>query len=276
MDLVREYLGVGFKEAVQWFRVNFISTDQTAIDNEVNYINTPTHGDHKEISAVDIEIYNQFIKTCGTIGDLSRQYLRERGLSNFIIDEYHITNAKQETDIQLKKSFNMNELLCSGLYRISTRTHEPYFTFFNHKLLFPFYYMEDVVYIQGRKIGNTKLKYKNLPKELIFPYNANILTHPDIYKENVLICEGIIDTLSLLEKGINAIGIIGANNFKREWVGLFEPYEVNPVIALDEDSAGDNGAQSLANICNRTLSRIYPSEFGTGKDWNDLVSRRIE
>ena len=276
IDLDREYFGVEFKEAIQWFRVNFIATDQTTTDPDINYINTPVNDDHHKICVTDIEIYTQIIKICGTIGDSFRRYLRERGLSDFIIDVLHITSVKQETGIQLQELFNMNELICSGLYRISTRTHKPYFTFFNHKLLFPFYYMEDVVYLHGRRSGNTKLKYINLPKELIFPYNVNILTHSDIYKANVLICEGIIDTLSLLDKNINSIAIIGSNNFKREWVGLFDLYEVNPVIALDEDSEGDKGAQSLANIFNRSLIRVLPSKFGTGKDWNDLVSRRIE
>jgi len=58
---------------------------------------------------MDIEIYSQFIKICGTIGDPFRQYLRKRGLSNFIIDEFHITSVKQEIDIQLKEIFNVNE-----------------------------------------------------------------------------------------------------------------------------------------------------------------------
>jgi len=47
IDLVREYLGVEFKEVIQWFRVNFIATDQTTTDPDVNYINTPVNGDNQ-------------------------------------------------------------------------------------------------------------------------------------------------------------------------------------------------------------------------------------
>jgi len=270
IDLVIECLRVEFNEALRWFSENFKVSDV-----ELGHPNISENNDSKKITVADIEIYNRFIKLSGTLDKQYRQYLKNRGLSDFIIDQFGLSNVKMDAVKKLRQNFSIDELLHSGLFRKKNKTNQPYFTFFYHQLLFPFYYMDDIVYMQGRRIDDTNLRYKNLPKEIIFPYNANILTHPDISEENVLIVEGVIDTLTLLDKDIHAIGIIGAKNFKPEWVGFFDLYDVNPIIALDRDKSGDSGAQLLANIFKKSLSRVSPSEFGAGIDWNELVSERI-
>ena len=132
------------------------------------------------------------------------------------------------------------------------------------------FYEDDIVYIQGRTIEEAKPKYINLPKEIAYPYNVNLLLHPDIGGESVRICEGIIDTLTVLDAGDNAVGILGANNFKSKWVKLFDKYDVDPIIALDSDKPGDDGAETLANIFKRDMKRESPVN---SKDWNGSIKK---
>ena len=272
IDLVKEYLGIDFKETLNWFSSNFnFSNSEYNIQSNKEY-----HRNHSRLTPRDIEIYNDFIRLSGKIEGAYLQYLLDRKLSKFIIDEYKITNVKINVTEKLKQLYDIDALIDSGIFSVSRKNKQPYFTFKNHPIVFPFYYSDDVIFLQGRSINNQRIKYKNLPKEILFPYNVNILLHPDITYENVLITEGVIDTLSLLDKNINAVGIIGAKNFKKEWIDLFNIYEVNPVIALDEDQRFKESETKLPNIFNKPLDRIYPSDFGDGKDWNEILIQEIK
>ncbi len=255
IELIKEVTNCDFQEALNWIKYNFPSPGKycNKIDNT------------RSVSNKDIQIYNDFISLC----ELDQQhldYLQSRGLSNLSL-EYGVTSVTKHIGKELRKLYKIEDLIHSGLYS-TNRNNKPYFTFFNHTLIFPFRYYESVYFIQGRTIRkDIKPKYRNLSKEILYPYNVNILTHPDIWGEDILIAEGCIDTLSLLEKSYNAVGIIGAHNFKKGWVRLFTEYEVNPIIALDNDATGIIGAKKIMEHFNKNLTRV---ELAAG-DWNDSI-----
>jgi DNA primase len=267
IDLVKEYYGIDFKEALVWFEKHFYINPS----NKIREGTANIESDNKQVSPRDIEIYNDFIKLCGGVEGPYLRYLKNRGLSKFILKEYRISNVKSDAIQKIKRIYSVEDLINSGLFRLSTKTKELYFIFTHFPIVLPFLYSNDIVYLQFRSLNpKSGGRYKNLSKEVLFPYNVNILTHPDISGENVLIAEGVLDTLTLLDKGINAIGIIG-NNFKPQWVELFQIFDVNPVIALDEDMRGKRSEQIIANFFNKPISRVYPSDFGEGKDWNEII-----
>lgn len=92
------------------------------------------------------------------------------------------------------------------------------------------------------------------------------------YKDYVVICEGEIDCLTLLQSGINAVGSPGAGLFKKSWVKLFS--HVGKIyIAFDNDIAGIEGAKKLAEeyfSYKDTYNIFIPREKGA-KDINDLA-----
>ncbi len=92
------------------------------------------------------------------------------------------------------------------------------------------------------------------------------------YKDYVVICEGEIDCLTLLQSGINAVGSPGAGLFKESWVKLFS--HIGKIyIAFDNDIAGIEGARKLAGEFfgyRDTYNILIPRE-NQAKDINDLA-----
>lgn len=84
--------------------------------------------------------------------------------------------------------------------------------------------------------------------------------------EQVVVCEGEIDTLSAMSAGIKAIGLPGANVFHRAWVHLLDHVD-DLVIAFDGDAAGKDAAARLKGILPH--ARIEP--LPDGMDLNDIL-----
>jgi hypothetical protein len=83
--------------------------------------------------------------------------------------------------------------------------------------------------------------------------------------QQVWIAEGEFDTLSLLVAGTQAVGVLGAGNFRREWALLFESAEVT--IAFDPDQAGDTHADKLMALFANARRFRVPEPYGDLNDW---------
>lgn len=94
------------------------------------------------------------------------------------------------------------------------------------------------------------------------------------------ITEGIFDAMALTESGIHAISNITAGNYpsttlaqiKARMEDLGKPMP-RLVIALDSDHAGRKATDSLVARARQqgfNVSAAQSSEYGGGKDWNDL------
>jgi DNA primase len=90
----------------------------------------------------------------------------------------------------------------------------------------------------------------------------------------VYLCEGVVDTLTLLCRNISAVGIPGVSSFKTEWVPLFKGKNV--IISFDKDEAGRNGALvvqellSVAGIHNVIGGNLKLPEMFRMKEGNDI------
>jgi DNA primase len=117
--------------------------------------------------------------------------------------------------------------------------------YYRHKLLFPYLDPQGrPVYLQARAIEADAAGLKGpAPKELSMsgpiplPYNCRLL---DGEPGQIYLCEGVIDTLTLIEQGFPAVGIPGASNFKPAWADLFRNKSVH--VAFDPDAPGESGA----------------------------------
>jgi len=91
------------------------------------------------------------------------------------------------------------------------------------------------------------------------------------YADYVVITEGEIDCLTLLQFGINAVGSPGAGLFKASWKKFFSKTD-KLYIAFDNDPAGIEGARKLSEeIFERdTYNILIPRDRGT-KDINDML-----
>lgn len=98
---------------------------------------------------------------------------------------------------------------------------------------------------------------------------------------DVYLCEGEWDTIAMswllrtLEKKAIAIGVPGANTFKKEWIHLFEGRNVN--VVYDNDNAGENGQLVVKSRINGIAREIkylnWFDSFPKGCDIRDIVAK---
>lgn len=173
-----------------------------------------------------------------------RKYLNARGLTDAIIDAYKLGYGqfyrKQWITIPIKDIY--------GNY-----------TFFKLR--------QDPAY------GEDKITYpKGIEAQL---YDWEMITNDN---GPLVICEGEMDRLLLLSKGVSAItSTHGAGTFKEEWAdkvrGRSKIY-----VCFDNDEAGRKGAERVAKIVeNRGTTETYlvslPSEVGEAGDITDYFTK---
>lgn len=202
-------------------------------------------------------------------------YLESRGISSqtaACVRVSFITDPAA-TDRFLRSAFPLEQLVVAGLHCAPDPSrHKPAtFRFFRHRLLFPLLVADRPVFLQGRRLdGDARPKYLSTTGALPAPYNADLLRtlSPG---SRVLIAEGPIDTLTLLDRGYPAVGIFGVENFKSAWVPLFRDLDV--VLVLDADPAGRKGTARLASLFAAAGKRVRSVALPEGADVNAFFAR---
>lgn len=180
-------------------------------------------------------------------------YLTRRGIAFDAAQKAGVTyfprTAYARVMRKMRASFATDELIGSGLF--NARAH---LTFYQHRLLFPFYVAERVSYLQARAIGSRiEQRWHNLRGAIPSLYNADMLN--DLTSNSIVyLVEGFTDTLTLLSHGFNAVGIVGANGLREEWTGKLARFQV--VCALDPDEAGRRAAARYAEMFERRALRL--------------------
>ena len=155
---------------------------------------------------------------------------------------------------------------CPDLERTGFFNAAGHLRYYRHKLLFPYYDLQGrPVYMQARAIdADAKPKELSMSGPIPIPYNIRLLNGEP---GQIYLCEGVIDTLTLLEQGFPSVGIPGAANFKPAWAALFRNKSVH--VAFDPDGPGESGAA-------KTIERLQAAGIEarrltppTGMDLND-------
>ena len=149
----------------------------------------------------------------------------------------------QEADKGMKERFNADILKQFGLLNKNGDLH-----FKDHRLIFPFRWKGEVVFLQGRNIAakDKQARFCNLSGNTPILYNADTLAEAQERAAPVFICEGATDTLTLLQAGRLAVGVIGTQGLKARWVEAFRGLKV--FFAFDSDEAGQEAAAKYARL----------------------------
>jgi DNA primase len=163
----------------------------------------------KHVSTVDkdkIDFYNDVSSMyTNHLKDTSLNYLLNRSLTLDVIKTIGIGFA---SGTSLRAEFSRSKLLKYGL--LSTNNKE----FFINRIVFPLTcYRGNIASFVGRYIGELNdyiPRYKNLECTI----NTLVLeNYVDLYSKDKLLCiaEGFVDTISLYQLGLQAVGILGVN-----------------------------------------------------------------
>lgn len=135
----------------------------------------------------------------------------------------------------------------------------------------------DLVDLKIYRLGG---KLMGTANRTTYLFNASLLveapvTHP------VYLCEGEWDTIAMnwllkrLEVKAIAVGVPGANTFKREWAPLFKDRDV--IVCYDNDEAGEQGEmlvkEKLQGHANSTVFLHWPQSLPSGFDIRDWIVR---
>lgn len=143
-----------------------------------------------------------------------REYLHKRGLTDAVINEYKLGYGqfyrKPWITIPIKDIY--------GNYSFFKLRQDPSF-------------------------GNDKITYPKGAEAQVYDWEN--LTKPNLL---LVICEGEMDRLLLLSKGVQAItSTHGAMTFKEEWVSKI-PKDTKVFICFDNDEAGKKGSERVAKM----------------------------
>lgn len=180
------------------------------------------------------------------------QYLNARGITDAVVDEYKLGWGK-----------------FYGKSWITIPIKDEYGSFRFFKLR------------QDPSAGNEKITYPKSTK--INPIEAQIYGWDMLQaeKERIVICEGELDRLALISKGIKAVtSTHGAMTFKEEWGETLKSIK-QIYICYDNDEAGKKGAERVAKIVVKMVEKggietfivTLPNEVGEGGDITDYLTK---
>lgn len=122
----------------------------------------------------------------------------------------------------------------------------------------------------------------NQPKAKVYPHESksrSALYCRSILKreglKRVVVCEGELDCLVLLQNGIPAVtGTAGASTFPNEWLQYF-PEDIEVVLAFDADDAGKKAREKVGKLFKRhrpdisVMAVYWPESVFKGYDVTD-------
>ena len=193
-----------------------------------------------------LELSTQWFEKNLQQNDKCKQYLKKRSLSNNTIKNFRIgySSNSSETLYQFLKenNFKDEDILKSNV--IKKDKNNKIKDFFYKRLMFPIINEQNkIVGFGGRVLDNSNPKYINSPESNIFQkrsilYNLNHAKNFIRSKQNMLICEGYMDVISLYENNIKtAVAPLGTalteNQLTLSW-----KYVNKPTIMFDGDNSG--------------------------------------
>jgi DNA primase len=222
-----------------------------------------------------LRILAALLEACVPVGGKVARYLQKRRIFKRTWDQQKLRMIEDYAGVsrKLESAFGFKDLERTGFFNAAGHLR-----YYRHKLLFPYLDAQGrAVYMQARAIdtepsgpGGSAGTSRSIPKELSMsgpipvPYNSRLLNGEP---GQIYLCEGVIDTLTLLEQGFPAVGVPGAANFKPAWAALFRNKTVH--VAFDPDAPGESGASRTIDtlIANGIEARRLSPP--TGMDLND-------
>ena len=254
IDFVKTYKALSFLEAKRWLASQAGISSSASLKPRTNTprkSTKPYKTEYRSETLPDHDVYEQLLQLA-VLQSSGRQYLMERCISSATIATFGIGQVTDPYAIlkTLLYIYGFARLNDAGLLTTRSSLRDPRFLFPPESLLFPFFEHGRVAYLQARviKSSDSTGKWRNLNRRTPRIYNVDALI--DSTASTLDICEGVIDTLSAIELGRRAIGLmgIGFTLSTEQWIRL-RGRQVN--ILLDWDRPGDTKSAELKSKMRR-------------------------
>lgn len=287
LQLVRLALGFSFPEAVAWLEERVFPGHECveAIISPVQSKSVPVQISPKTVDQVvqTQKVVEYFLSRLVAPMGESEKWLRNRGIFSRAIQKSGILAIQdpERAESAMVERFGKEHLSMCGFLDRSGR-----FTFRRHPLIFPY----GQTWFQARALEPT-VRPKELNCRGPIPH---LFAIENLHKGDgpLFLCEGVVDALTLMQRGLRAMAVPGAGAFKKEWAHGFKGKTV--FVAFDADQAGRNGAQRVCQILAEAGARCFDVNQGVddvghnqrrvsvfdspampwGQDLNDILGKR--
>lgn len=271
ISFVMEYEKLSYPEAIE----KLASMSNVSLQYDDN--------NQKKQSVKIIEDVNKFYQKLLVSSPAVKDYIKQRGISEFSIEKFEIGYAPKSADtINYLKSNNHNLTESIELGIIDTGQSGLYSRFIE-RITFPINAINGkIVGFGGRTITGHNAKYVNSPQSKVFNKSRLLygyhLAKEAIYKKNqIIVTEGYLDVIMLHQAGFNtAVATLGTA-LTAEHLPLLKRGEPKVIVAYDGDKAGLKAAFKAATMLSHSDFAGGVVIFGEGMDPADMVKEgRIE
>ncbi|MCG8097227.1 MAG: CHC2 zinc finger domain-containing protein [Candidatus Thiodiazotropha endolucinida] len=279
IDLVKEYLDLDFLDAKKWLAEcnGKLPPEQKILKRSITTKNRVFNETSAKSETVpDYVLYEKLISLC-PLKTSGRNYLIQRAFSEKTIEAFNVGQIDNPTSLlkALLIEFGFDRVKSSGVLTKRSTIESRRLVFKQNSIVFPFMERGRIAYLQARYLGNADngFKWINLNERKHRIYNVDVLANLKS-SATISICEGVIDTLSAVELGLNAIGLLGVSaRLTVEQIKSLKDKQVN--ILLDWDTRGNERASQLQDELIRygivSTRKLRPSPIA-----NDLNEYLVE
>ena len=230
--------------------------------------------------------YNNLMNLSGYEKDFVWDYIKTRDLKIDTLKKFGIGYALKEWDSLLsyfsdEKTFSLDDVEKSGLI-LKSEKKVNYYDRFRGRLIFPIFSENDkVVGFGARKLyeDDPGGKYINSPETRIYS-KSRILYGLNFSKEYirsadfVILVEGYLDVMTLVQAGINNVVASSGTALTTEQVQLISRYTKNVVVIYDADLAGIKAAKRSIELILEAGLDLKVVTLPEGEDPDSIVKTK--
>lgn len=218
-----------------------------------------------------------FFLTSSDMGKSTLEYLKKRGLTDEVIELFHLGYAPSDRKWLKKflseKKYSPSFLSESGLF--SKKYHD--ISFFSNRLMFPICNRRgQVVAFGGRILEGDGPKYLNssdLPqyKKRETLYAFHLAKQHIRTSKTVILCEGYMDVIAYHQANIQtAVAPLGTA-LTEEQVHLLRSFADTFYLSFDSDSAGQQATYKAILLCRKNNISVKVIQLESGKDPAEIL-----
>ncbi|MEK3881605.1 DNA primase [Paenibacillus sp. PL2-23] len=214
-------------------------------------------------------------------GDRAKQYLRDRGMSDRLIDHFMIGYAPDEWDVLTRFLTGRGydpELMEKGGLLSAKSDGSGYVDRFRGRIMFPLWDASGkAAAFAGRIIGEGNPKYLNSPETMLFTKSRTLYNlhyaRPAIRKsKQVVLFEGYMDVIKSWNAGVhNGVATMGTA-LTEEHCSLLRRLAEEVLLCYDGDEAGQAAAHKSIPMLEAAGLRVYVAMLPKGKDPDEYIN----
>lgn len=192
-------------------------------------------------------------------GQRARDYLKQRGFSQEIIEKFRLGYALPRWDDLVKRFSDSLEALETLGLALRTKDGSPYDRF-RDRVIFPIWSPTgEIIGFAGRSLSDEEPKYLNISNTPLFEkgtvlYGLNFARHAARDSQTLVIVEGYTDVISAHQAGIENVVAGMGTALTINQAHLIRRYASRVILAYDCDAAGRAATlRGMANLRNVEL-----------------------